>query len=56
MAALAATVIGEAVIGDARRFDRISALPTPPFPGGTVLRQPLQVAGMMWYALRDRFP
>jgi gamma-glutamylputrescine oxidase len=25
-----------------------------PFPGGPLLRHPLYVAGMLWYALRDR--
>jgi gamma-glutamylputrescine oxidase len=25
-----------------------------PFPGGPFLRHPLYVAGMLWYALRDR--
>jgi gamma-glutamylputrescine oxidase len=29
-------------------------VPTRPFPGGTALRQPLLVAAMLWYALRDR--
>lgn len=35
-------------------FDRLSALPTPPFPGGRLLRWPTLVAGMSYYALRDR--
>ena len=26
----------------------------PAFPGGTALRGPLHVLGMLWYALRDR--
>ena len=25
-----------------------------PFPGGTALRGPLYVLGMLWYAMRDR--
>ena len=32
----------------------MAALPSPPFPGGSMLRWPLLVAGMRWYALRDR--
>ncbi|HJV42782.1 FAD-binding oxidoreductase [Caulobacter sp.] len=32
----------------------LSRVPTPPFPGGRWLRWPLTVAGLSWYALRDR--
>ena len=35
--------------------DLLSTLPCPPFPGGRLLRWPALVAGMSWYALRDRF-
>jgi gamma-glutamylputrescine oxidase len=29
-------------------------VPTPQFPGGTLLRWPGLVAGMLYYSLRDR--
>ncbi|GLS17110.1 gamma-glutamylputrescine oxidase [Labrys miyagiensis] len=35
-------------------FDRLAVLPTPPFPGGRLLRWPTLVAGMSYFALRDR--
>ena len=34
--------------------DAFAALPCPRFPGGKLLRWPALVAGMSWYALRDR--
>lgn len=48
------TLIAEAMAGSGRGFDLLAGLPTPAFPGGAALRGPLQVAGMLWYALRDR--
>ena len=41
-----ASVLGE--------FDRLAGLPTPPFPGGRLLRWPTLVAAMSYFALRDR--
>ena len=40
--------------GDAQVSDLMARVPTPPFPGGRWLRWPLTVAGLSWYALRDR--
>ena len=40
--------------GDVRALDLMARVPTPPFPGGRWLRWPLTVAGLSWYALRDR--
>ncbi len=54
LATFMGSLIAEALLGDGRRFDLLASLPTPPFPGGRALRAPLQVAGMLWYALRDR--
>jgi gamma-glutamylputrescine oxidase len=51
---LAGKVIAEAVAGSAERFDLFAGLPQPSFPGGTLLRFPLLVVGMLYYALRDR--
>lgn len=36
------------------QFDRLKNLPTPAFPGGRLLRWPALVAGMSYFALRDR--
>ena len=51
---LAGKLIAEAVAGSAERFDVFARLPQPGFPGGTLLRWPAMVAGMLYYALRDR--
>lgn len=54
MATLGGKLLAEAVAGQAERFDVMAGVPTPRFPGGTVLRQPLLVAAMVWFSLRDR--
>ena len=51
---LAGELIAEAMRGTAERFDLMATLPRQDFPGGTLLRHPLHVAGMLWYAMRDR--
>ncbi|MPZ09601.1 MAG: FAD-dependent oxidoreductase [Kiloniellaceae bacterium] len=51
---LAGKLIAEAVAGQAERFDILAQIPTPRFPGGTLLRWPSLVAGMLYYALRDK--
>ncbi|MFZ1625046.1 MAG: FAD-binding oxidoreductase [Gammaproteobacteria bacterium] len=56
MATLAGQLLAEAVAGSAERFDVFARLAPPPFPGGTLLRWPGLVLGMLWYALRDRLP
>ncbi len=54
LTSLAGKLIGEALAGSAERFDLFAGLPTPRFPGGTLLRWPALVLGMLYYALRDR--
>jgi gamma-glutamylputrescine oxidase len=54
MATLAGKMLAEATKGQAERFDLMASLPTPRFPGGTLLRWPLLVAAMTWFSLRDR--
>ncbi|MDG1312221.1 MAG: FAD-binding oxidoreductase [Porticoccaceae bacterium] len=54
-ATFAGKLVAEAISGKLERFDLISGLPTTKFPGGTLLRWPGMVAGMLYYALRDRF-
>lgn len=50
----AGKVIAEAIAGVAGRFDVFANLPIHTFPGGTLLRYPGMVLGMMYYTLRDR--
>jgi gamma-glutamylputrescine oxidase len=47
-------LLADAALGEGGGVDLLSRLPTPPFPGGRLLRWPLTVAGLSWYALRDR--
>lgn len=54
MATLAGKLIAEAVAGTAERFDVMARIPTPAFPGGTLLRWPGLVAGMFYHAMKDR--
>lgn len=50
----AGKVIAEAIAGTAERFDVLAGLPTHTFPGGTLLRYPGMVLGMLYYSLKDK--
>ena len=54
LSGFAGTLMAEAVAGQSERFDIMSQLPTPKFPGGTAARAPLLTLAMSWYAMRDR--
>ena len=54
LSSLAGKLVAEALAGTAERFDVFARIPTPSFPGGTLLRWPGLVAGMLYYSLRDR--
>jgi len=54
IATLAGKILAEVISGSAERFDIMAGMPTRRFPGGTVLRFPGLVAGMLFYSLRDR--
>ena len=47
-------LLADAALGEEDGVELLSRLPVPPFPGGRWLRWPLTVAGLSWYALRDR--
>jgi len=47
-------LLADAALGEGEGMALLSRLPTPPFPGGRLLRWPLTVAGLSWYAMRDR--
>ena len=51
---IAGKLVAEAVAGSAERFDVLAGLRHRAFPGGTRLRHPLLVLGMLFYALRDK--
>lgn len=51
---LAGHLLGEAIRGQAERFDAFARLPHYPFPGGRTLRVPFTAMGALWYELRDR--
>lgn len=52
---LTGRLMAEAVAGKAERFELFSSFKHQTFPGGVLLRKPLLVLGMLYYALRDRF-
>ncbi|MDQ0315246.1 NAD(P)/FAD-dependent oxidoreductase [Amorphus orientalis] len=53
-ATFAGKVLADGIAGDTGALDVFARLPVPSFPGGTLLRTPLLVLAMSWYALRDR--
>ena len=53
-ATFAGKVLSEVIAGTEERFDILSRIPTPSFPGGTLLRWPGLVAGMLYYSLLDK--
>ncbi len=50
----AGKLIAEAIAGNNSRFEQFANLPIRTFPGGTLLRYPGMVLGMLYYSLRDR--
>jgi len=54
IANFAGKVIAEAIAGTAERFDVMASMPIHTFPGGTLLRYPGMVLGMLYYSLKDR--
>ncbi len=54
LATLGGKLMAEAIAGTAEKFDLFARVPTASFPGGTLLRWPGLVAGMLYYSLRDR--
>jgi gamma-glutamylputrescine oxidase len=54
LSTLAGKLLAEEIGGRSARFDLFAGIEPPAFPGGTALRGPLYVLGMLWYALRDR--
>ncbi|MAD46254.1 MAG: FAD-dependent oxidoreductase [Oceanospirillaceae bacterium] len=53
LATLGGKLMADAISTSAEKFDIFARYPTPTFPGGTLLRKPGHVLGMMYYVLRD---
>ena len=53
-ATMAGSLIADAIDGDTAGFDLMASVPTQRFPGGTLLRWPGLVAGVLFYSLRDK--
>ncbi|MDX1433164.1 MAG: FAD-binding oxidoreductase [Gammaproteobacteria bacterium] len=51
---IAGKLLAEAVAGSNERFDVFARIEHRRFPGGTLMRKPLLVLGMLYFALRDR--
>ncbi|HEX7777330.1 MAG TPA: FAD-binding oxidoreductase [Parvibaculum sp.] len=56
IATMAGKLIAEAVAGQAERFDWMANVKVPIFPGGTWLRYPGLMLGVLWFTLKDRLP
>lgn len=50
---LSGRLLGEAIRGQAERFDAFAKLPHYPFPGGRLFRVPFTAMGAWWYQMRD---
>ena len=46
-------IIARAIHGDDRDFQIMNTIPHQKFPGGVHMRQPLLVAAMLWFQMRD---
>jgi len=55
LASYAGKLIADAISGDDDGFDVFARANVPSFPGGTLLRWPGLVAGMLFYSMMDRF-
>lgn len=53
MTAITGSIIAEAILGQAERFDLFAKLKHKPFPGGRLLRMPSLVLAMTWFRLKD---
>lgn len=52
---MAGLLVAEAIAGQAERFDVFARLKHARFPGGTLLRTPALVLGMLYFQMRDMF-
>ncbi|WP_210162430.1 NAD(P)/FAD-dependent oxidoreductase [Maritalea myrionectae] len=55
MATMSGKIMADMTQAQSERFDFMSRIPTPKFPGGEMMRGALLSLAMTYYALRDRF-
>jgi gamma-glutamylputrescine oxidase len=53
---MAGKLAAEAIAGQAERFDLIARLKHLPFPGGSLMRTPALMLGMLYYQIKDLLP
>jgi gamma-glutamylputrescine oxidase len=53
LAGMAGKLVAEAIAGQAERFDLFARIRHHKFPGGSLMRTPALVLGMLYYRLRD---
>lgn len=53
LAVMAGKLVAETIAGQAERFDLLARIKHHRFPGGTLLRTPALVLGMLYYRLKD---
>jgi gamma-glutamylputrescine oxidase len=53
LAGMYGKLMAEAIRGTAGKFDLLARVKHLPFPGGSLLRTPLLVAGMLYYRMKD---
>ena len=53
LAGMSGKLVAETIAGQAERFDLLARIRHHAFPGGTLLRTPALVLGMLYYRLRD---
>ncbi|MEP3296682.1 MAG: FAD-binding oxidoreductase [Pseudoruegeria sp.] len=51
---LSGQIAAEAIAGQAERFDIMSQIQSPTFPGGKAMRHPLLILAMLWFSIKDR--
>ena len=56
LATFSGQILADVISGQAEKFDIMSSLPKLKFPGGELMRWPLLVLGMTYYALKDKLP
>jgi gamma-glutamylputrescine oxidase len=54
LSTLGGKLLAEALDAPSERLERFASLEPAAFPGGALMRNPLYLAGMLWYALKDR--
>jgi gamma-glutamylputrescine oxidase len=54
LSTLGGKLLAEALDAPSERLERFASLEPAAFPGGRLMRNPLYLAGMLWYALKDR--